>query len=252
MSAFRLLPATLFTIAILLRWSAPASAADPSAPRRLPVTVCDFAGVEPSVLAAAETVASDVYRSAGVTIEWAESGCIAGPPGLYVNLVSVDSGDVHLAELMVGFAESGGLTATVLYNRIERLARHHHKKPQMVLGYVIAHELGHLLLPPHSHSATGIMQPALNLDSGAEVLRVSFTPEQAELIAGKLQDPSSKIQAPHTEHQAPGTYWSLEVGTYSAARPQNCCEAMRAPSAIAASLPQTTSGSTAAWPTHVP
>ena len=33
---------------------------------------------------------------------------------------------------------------------------------------------------------------------------------------------------------------------------QNCRVAMRAPSAIAASLAQTTSGSTAAWPTQVP
>jgi hypothetical protein len=187
MSASRLLPATLFTIAMLLRSLATAYAADGVAPRRLAVTVCDSAGVDSSVLAAAEAVASQVYRSAGVTIEWSESGCIAGPPGLYVNLVSVDSGDVHLAELAVGFAEPGGLTATVLYNRIERLARHHHKKPQTVLGYVIAHELGHLLLPPHSHSATGIMQPTLNLDNGAGALRVSFTREKAELIVSKLE-----------------------------------------------------------------
>jgi hypothetical protein len=193
MSAFRLFSATFFTISILLRWSAPAYAADALAPRRLPVIVCDFAGVEPSVLAAAEAVASDVYRSAGVTIEWAESGCVAGSPGLYVNLVSVDSGDVHLAELTVGFAESGGLTATVLYNRIVRLARHHHKKAQMVLGYVMAHELGHLLLPANSHSATGIMKPTLNLDNGAAALRVSFTPQQAELIARKIQGTTTTV-----------------------------------------------------------
>lgn len=225
MSASRLLSATLVTIAILLRCPAAASAEDTAALRRMPVTVCDFAGVDPAVLAAAEGVASDVYRTAGVIIEWTESGCVAGAPRLYVNLVSVDSADVHLGELVVGFAESGGLTATVLYNRVQHLARRHHKKPQMVLGYVIAHELGHLLLPPHAHSMTGIMRPTLNLDTGAGALRVSFTPEQAELIAS-----------------AP----------YTAIRPQNCCEAIRPPSAIAASLPQTTSGSTAAWPTHVP
>jgi hypothetical protein len=33
---------------------------------------------------------------------------------------------------------------------------------------------------------------------------------------------------------------------------QNCREASRAPSAIAASFAHTTSGSTAAWPTQVP
>lgn len=37
-----------------------------------------------------------------------------------------------------------------------------------------------------------------------------------------------------------------------AARFQNRADAIRAPSAIAANFAHTTSGSTAAWPTHVP
>ena len=173
-------------IAILLRSSAPVYAADSSAARTIQVTVCDFVGVNPGALAAAEAVASVVYRTAGVTLEWTRGNCAGGPAGLHVNLVSVASGDGHLAELAVGFAESGGSTATVLYDRLTRLANHHHKKPQIVLGYVMAHELGHLLLPPHSHSATGIMRATLNLDAGAGALRASFTPEQAELIAGRI------------------------------------------------------------------
>jgi hypothetical protein len=187
---------TLLAIAILCG-SSPAHAADVllrgSAPRRLHVTVCDFAGVDSTVRAGAEAVASEMYRSAGVIIEWAESGCIAGPPGLYVNFVAVAAAEVRLSELMVGFAEPGGLTATVLYNRVERLARRHHKKPELILGYVIAHELGHLLLPPHSHSATGIMRPTLNLDGDAGTLRVSFTTEQAELIARKIDGASNTV-----------------------------------------------------------
>ena len=186
MSASRLVPATLFLFATLLRSSAPVYAADSSAARTIQVTICDFVGVDPGVLAAAEAVASVVYRTAGVTLGWTQANCAGALGGLYVNLVSVDSADGHLAELAVGFAEPGGLTATVLYNRLTRLAHHHHKSPQIVLGYVMAHELGHLLLPPHSHSATGIMRPTLNLDGGANALRVSFTPEQAELIAGRI------------------------------------------------------------------
>ena len=193
MSASRLLPATLFMVAILLRSSAPVYAADTSAEPTIQVTVCDLVGVNPRVLAAAEALASGVYRAAGVTLEWTQADCAGGPAGLHVNLVSADTGEVHLAELAVGFAEPGGLTATVLYNRLTRLAHHHHKKPQIVLGYVMAHELGHLLLPPHSHSATGIMRATLNLDAGAGALRVSFTPEQAELIAGKIDRMSMTV-----------------------------------------------------------
>ena len=32
-----------------------------------------------------------------------------------------------------------------------------------LLGYVIVHELGHLLLPPPAHAATGVMQPGVDV-----------------------------------------------------------------------------------------
>jgi hypothetical protein len=98
-------------------------------------------------------------------------------------------------------------------------ARRYHVKREVILGYAIAHELGHLLLPPNSHSVGGIMRASLDMKLAA-AQRLRFTGDQGRLIVAAL--------------------------------PQNCCDARRAPSAIAASLPHTTSGSTAAWPTQVP
>jgi hypothetical protein len=66
-----------------------------------------------------------------------------------------------------------------------------------LLGVVIAHEIGHLLLPYGSHSASGLMQG--DWDSRqfllARTRRLWFTAQQAELIRAHLmdtQDESSK------------------------------------------------------------
>jgi hypothetical protein len=58
----------------------------------------------------------------------------------------------------------------------------------LILGEVIAHEAGHLMLPHDSHSARGIMQARLNLNTIEQGLRggLLFTPEQAKQIRGVL------------------------------------------------------------------
>jgi len=54
-----------------------------------------------------------------------------------------------------------------------------------VLGHVIAHELGHILLGPGAHSRSGIMRASLDL----EWLRIGglwFTASEARAIREKL------------------------------------------------------------------
>jgi hypothetical protein len=135
-----------------------------------------------------------------------------------------------VSDYTLGFAESGTQDATVLYDRVKKFARRYRVNRGVMLGYVIAHELGHLLLPPNSHSVAGVMRGMIDLQL-ASARHLRFTPEQGALILRKL---------------------AAQSGYTAAARPQNCCEASRAPSDMAISLPQTTSGSTAAWPTQVP
>ena len=60
----------------------------------------------------------------------------------------------------------------------------------VILGNVIAHEIGHILLGPGSHSETGIMSFPWGrkqlLDASRGLLL--FTPEQARNILSKLDD----------------------------------------------------------------
>ena len=56
---------------------------------------------------------------------------------------------------------------------------------QTFLGYVMAHELGHLMLPPHSHASAGIMRENFGMSSRAVV---SFTEQQAAAIRKRFRD----------------------------------------------------------------
>jgi len=206
------------------------SASDLGAAQHIALAVCDLEGVPNVLMRVAEQVAGEVYRDIGITLDWSDNECHAGDGAFAVNITRRDLAGILVSDHTLGFAESGNRDATVLYDRVKKFARRYHVNCGVMLGYVIAHELGHLLLPPKSHSAAGVMKGMIDLQLASE-RQLRFTGEQGALILGKLD---------------------ALTGYTAAARLQNCCDASRAPSDIAASLPQTTSGSTAAWPTHVP
>jgi len=230
MSVIRTIIVTLLATAALSSGaSLYARAIEVPARLRLTVALCDSEGTQDFRLAAAEQVAADVYRDIGIAIQWAE-GCASDGQRLVVRMLPGAMAEIELADEAVGYAEPGSFEAVVLYDRVNKFARRFRIRREVFLGYVMAHELGHLLLPPHSHSAVGLMRATLDLELAA-TRHLYFTREQAALIVGKVE----------------------ETAAYTAAaRPQNFSDASRAPSAIAASFPQTTSGSTAAWPTQVP
>ena len=64
-----------------------------------------------------------------------------------------------------------------------------------LLGHVMAHELGHLLLPHGAHSVAGVMRPEWDraqVQAAAEGL-LTFTPDQADLIRARLSASASPI-----------------------------------------------------------
>lgn len=158
-------------------------------PRRLAVAVYDYAGVEPATLAAAERIAGDVYLRAGIEIEWVEPDGFEDAATLYVNLLSKDMASPFFGlKETVGFATPGSLTANAIYDRVREIAHERRLPCGVMLGYVIAHELGHLLLPAHSHSDSGLMRANLDVELAAEK-KLRFTSDQAALILERLTVP---------------------------------------------------------------
>ena len=82
----------------------------------------------------------------------------------------------------------GPCRAFVFYPRVRLLAAESNVSTNLILGHVMAHELGHLLLGSY-HAPAGIMQAKWD---GRDLQRASwkilgFTPQQRELIRAKIR-----------------------------------------------------------------
>jgi hypothetical protein len=69
---------------------------------------------------------------------------------------------------------------------------------KVVLSRVIAHELGHLLMPGEPHSATGVMRSSVN-DRDLRLAasdRLLFTAEQAAQIRSRLEGRRPSCRTP--------------------------------------------------------
>jgi hypothetical protein len=93
-------------------------------------------------------------------------------------------------DTVFGFAVQPVL-ATVYYVYPVRLARSDDAELELpvILGCVIAHEIGHLLLGPDSHSESGIMQPRWERKQMRQALTgtLLFTPVQAKHIQAEAR-----------------------------------------------------------------
>ena len=69
---------------------------------------------------------------------------------------------------------------------MQDFARTYHVDLSTMLAYVIAHEIGHLLLPGNAHSPTGVMQAGWDKALVHDAARgsLTFTEAQAARIRG--------------------------------------------------------------------
>ncbi len=134
----------------------------------------DLAGTDPLVIEGAIETARGILAEAGVVAEWivcpdgkterpAACGARPGPWALRMRLISDEKARLlPLAENNFGVALPGkpgalGSLAYVFAERTQRHARKIQAAEAVLLGHMMAHELGHLLLGESSHAASGIM-----------------------------------------------------------------------------------------------
>jgi hypothetical protein len=153
----------------------------------LKVSVCDHAHAGTAAIGLGEPIAAAVYRRAGVVIDWTNGCEYDNPPDLQVNLLPDRMTPRAFRRLnMFGFAGSNQTVANVMWERIEEAAIEHRMAGGYLLGFVMAHELGHLLLPPNAHRWSGLMQPDIDFQ-GVQSHDLWFSREQAALILRKVQ-----------------------------------------------------------------
>ncbi len=160
----------------------------------LVVHVDDRMGVPAQDLAAARREVEEIFTDAGISILWKEGRFPASVIGSItrglatreVAVVLITNTDDPLpgaSGCTLGFAAKRPAVAYAYYNRIIEQSLLYPIDVRVLLGRVIAHELGHVLLPPNSHSRLGIMRG--NIDLGLEKPD-RFTRDQARVIRAVL------------------------------------------------------------------
>jgi len=180
------------------------------APSPLSVAVFDYARVPPQWLSWAKQEMSRIYGEIGVEITWHDASSDARTNS--VDKLQPDTGPLPQAALIVlilpesqatqeripqsvigysaGTADECRRVAYVLYGRMDqfRLEQAPAIYRAKLLAYLMAHEVGHLLLPVQSHSRSGIMRAQwsrADLEL-AQQGRLRFTADQALSIRSKV------------------------------------------------------------------
>jgi hypothetical protein len=173
-------------------WVVAAAAAEVEVRARLQ----DYANVPAMSLAKAKSVATGILENAGVRVSWSDCSpsserldtlCSipSGPVDLHLRILSEEMAKrTHRSRHSMGSAMVSGRfpsTASVFYHRAVELEAGKPGARAVILGGVLAHEIGHLLLAENSHSGTGVLRAQWG-DQDLRLIacgRLWFTPEQA-------------------------------------------------------------------------
>jgi len=162
-----------------------AGAAPCSSVRTVPIRLLNEAAVPPTVLTAAQQEAVYILKSLCVHLEWtAES--VSDAMEMRTTPAPVGPG-VTKGSLGITFLDQSGTNrGTVFFSRVFAVERTYGRLVSLerLLGCVLAHEIGHLLLGTKAHSRGGIM--VANFDQ-AELLkagqrRLLFTRDDREMF----------------------------------------------------------------------
>jgi hypothetical protein len=189
----------------------------PEADVSLTVQVKDYAQVDPKTLAEAERVAARIFHQTRVETRWANIPPVSngvsvdstepGPHALSVLRVQILSQEMSnrlgMADNIMGLAPGSGpdrRLVYVLYDWVRKLAKRQIEAENrgdisrraalaQILGEMMAHELGHVLLNLSLHSQTGIMRGDWDLKDLGDVAYgcLFFTRQQAEIIRADVR-----------------------------------------------------------------
>ena len=174
---------------------------------KLEIQLYNYSGVPAATLERAERDAARIYSRMDIEISWlgcpvtAEQaaqftacGQSASPTRLTLRLLSNVMADrLPLGSDIFGLAllpvDSGfGITANVCAGRAREMSEASNLPEGLLLGHLVAHEVGHLLLGSSRHSVKGLMHTPWQ---GKELQMMSqgtmwFTPGEAERIRAQV------------------------------------------------------------------
>lgn len=150
--------------------------------------VADHQHVPAGELAAAQRRAAATFAKLRVRLVWTGgSQALAAPDHAWHFDVAILSAAMTHAKRpeadALGEASAGARRASIHYARVLDYAKRTQSDPACVLALALAHEIGHLLLPPNSHTDWGVMRAAFE---GRIVTLPEFASPQAATIRARL------------------------------------------------------------------
>ena len=210
----RSLLSAMLILAAAFLWANDRSQAEVSAKRStLTIAVRNYAQVDPKTLANGEQSATLIFRKAGVEAHWIDLTLTYRGPlstsdarhifGVQVDIIPAEmAGRLDYLNNVMGMApgaERDRQLVYVFYDGLEALAERQRRarvdrritryaSKSQILGALMAHELGHVLLDQRSHSSTGIMRGYWNLNDLEDVAFgcLLFTRSQADIVRAEV------------------------------------------------------------------
>jgi len=180
-------------VAALVLTGSPSGAAD-----RVTLTVVlhvtDLARTDPGDFGRARDEAQRIFGDAGVRLVWVD---IAQGPGaraceglnLYVSFLSPYLVQQRVAQgakaSVLGSASPSTGHAFIYSPKVRDLAPRRRIDEGVLLGRVVAHEVGHLLLGGNDHARTGLMAAGMETDPTG--LQVLFTSKEVRAVRARLE-----------------------------------------------------------------
>jgi hypothetical protein len=133
------------------------------AAQQIQVSICNLGALTESVVRKAKGETEAVFRASQIRIEWLDCDHVSGSKALIIRLRAdrppQTAGPLSLDALGRAFLdkEGRGYLVDAYIQSVRETSDFHTTDVAMLLGVVIAHELGHLLLGP-GHTPTGVMR----------------------------------------------------------------------------------------------
>jgi hypothetical protein len=173
---------------------------------------------------AAQRTAAEVLGRAGVTVGWEKgwpSGGGTGGVAVRVLLSETTPEDLLPAALAVAYPYSGCTKSiTVFVDRIRQIAKGRFREETSLTGYVLAHEIAHVLQGVDRHSDAGVMKASWSLEDRLAIFkgRLEFLEDDVQLMrrglaAGACRMPGSPVVTREDLPKAPGTIRRLATQT---------------------------------------
>jgi hypothetical protein len=163
------------------------------------VVLTDMVELPADALKRAKAEAAGLFERSQIDLVWIDAE-MCHARCLFVRIIAKPIGTKGVRNPFVvgvapGTPEVRGKFAWVFYDRIRAYSAELGLQASQMLGHVIAHELGHLLLPHEAHSLVGVMRPAWDRAQVNGALRglLAFTPDEANLIRARLSASASPI-----------------------------------------------------------